>query len=316
MVQIGTLVLISIKDRKIRTETSNNMGTIIPDAEAAELNDLVKSDFRNKNYSEGVLTYLSAFKSKIDDYIKNNQSGEKKDNKKSSTLAGKIQDDGFIIVGILFPIVFLLFYMVCILISDSIEKKKRLKECCQFDYEGEDKIFPDSEAFKENPSWTEERIAEFYKNKEIQKAEEERKLEEERLAELAERTKRSNFFYSGEDKLYPEDNDYVDGTWSLQQMKMYYLDRSTYSYDGEDKLYPDSKAFVENSSWTPDLKEKYYKEVIEKLRSKNTHFMSQEDQERSSSFVISSGGYSSYSGDYGSSWSGGGFDGGGATGGW
>jgi len=57
-------------------------------------------------------------------------------------------------------------------------------------------------------------------------------------------------------------------------------------------------------------------EVIEKLRSKNTYFMSQEDQERSSSFVISSGGYSSYSGDSGSSWSGGGFDGGGATGGW
>lgn len=81
-------------------------------------------------------------------------------------------------------------------------------------------------------------------------------------------------------------------------------------------MYPDSKAFVENSSWTPELKEKYYKEVIEKLRSKNTYFMSQEDQERSSSFVISSGGYSSYSGDSGSSWSGGGFDGGGATGGW
>ena len=99
-------------------------------------------------------------------------------------------------------------------------------------------------------------------------------------------------------------------------MKMYYLDRSTYSYDGEDKLYPDSKAFVENSSWTPELKEKYYKETIEKLRSKNRHFMSQEDQERSSSFVISSGGFSSYSGGSSSSWSGGGFDGGGATGGW
>ena len=44
--------------------------------------------------------------------------------------------------------------------------------------------------------------------------------------------------------------------------------------------------------------------------------MSQEDQERSSGFVISSGDYSSYSGDSSSSWSGGGFDGGGATGGW
>lgn len=312
----GTLVLISIKDRKIRTETSNNMGTIITDAEAAKLNDLVKSDFRKKNYSEGVLTYLSAFKDKIDAYIKNNQSGEEKKGIKIDNMAKKIQDDGFIIVGILFSIVFLLFYMACILISDSIEKKKHLKERCQFDYEGEDKIFPDSEAFKKNLSWTDERIAEFYKNKEIQKAEEERKLEEERLAELAERTKRSDFFYSGEDKLYPEDKDYVDGTWSLHQMKMYYLDRSTYSYDGEDKLYPDSKVFVENSSWTPALKEKYYKEVIEKLRNKNTYFMSQEDQERSSGFVTSSGDYSSYSGDSSSSWSGGGFDGGGATGGW
>ena len=73
----GTLVLISIKDRKIRTETSNNMGTIIPDAEAAELNDLVKSDFRNKNYSEGVLTYLSAFKSKIDDHEYTGHTAEK-----------------------------------------------------------------------------------------------------------------------------------------------------------------------------------------------------------------------------------------------
>jgi hypothetical protein len=312
----GTLVLISIKERKIRTETSNNMGTIIPDAEAAELNDLVKSDFRNENYSEGVLTYLSAFKSKIDDYIKNNQSGEKKGSKKSSTLAEKSLDNRFFLIGSLFFLFLLVFFLVGSVVSDSIEKKKQLKERCQFDYNGEDKIFPDSEAFKENPSWTDERIAEFYKNKEIQKAEEKRKLEEKRLAELADRTKRSDFFYSGEDKLYPEDKDYVDGTWSLHQMKMYYLDRSTYSYDGDDKLYPDSKAFVENSSWTPELKEKYYKETIEKLRSKNRHFMSQEDQERSSSFVISSGGFSSYSGSSSSSWSGGGFDGGGATGGW
>lgn len=312
----GTLVLISIKDRKIRTETSNNMGTIIPDAEAAKLNDLVKSDFRNENYSEGVLTYLSAFKSKIDDYIKNNQSGEKKGSKKSSTLVEESLDNRFFLIGSLFFLFLLVFFLVGSVVSDSIETKKHLKERCQFDYEGEDKIFPDSEAFKKNPSWTDERIAEFYKNKEIQKAEEERKLEEERLAELTERTKRSDFFYSGEDKLYPEDNDYVDGTWSLHQMKMYYLDRSTYSYDGDDKLYPDSKAFVENSSWTPELKEKYYKEVIKKLRNKNTYFMSQEDQERSSGFVISSGDYSSYSGDSSSSWSGGGFDGGGATGGW
>ena len=55
----GMLVLISVKERKIRTETSNNMGLIIPDSTAQELNDSIKDDFRNENYSSGMLKYLS-----------------------------------------------------------------------------------------------------------------------------------------------------------------------------------------------------------------------------------------------------------------
>ena len=55
----GMLVLISVKERKIRTETSNNMGLIIPDSTAQELNDSIKDDFRNEDYSSGMLKYLS-----------------------------------------------------------------------------------------------------------------------------------------------------------------------------------------------------------------------------------------------------------------
>lgn len=55
----GMLVLISVKERKIRTETSNNMGAIIPDSTAQELNDTIKNDFRNEDYSSGMLKYLS-----------------------------------------------------------------------------------------------------------------------------------------------------------------------------------------------------------------------------------------------------------------
>ena len=55
----GMLVLISVKERKIRTEVSNNMGAIIPDSTAQELNDSIKDDFRNENYSSGMLIYLS-----------------------------------------------------------------------------------------------------------------------------------------------------------------------------------------------------------------------------------------------------------------
>ena len=65
----GTLVLISIKDRKIRTETSNNMGTIITDVEASRLNASIQDDFRRENYSAGVRTYLAQFKNKVEPYL-------------------------------------------------------------------------------------------------------------------------------------------------------------------------------------------------------------------------------------------------------
>lgn len=55
----GMLVLISVKERKIRTEVSNNMGAIIPDSTAQELNESIKDDFRNEDYSSGMLKYLS-----------------------------------------------------------------------------------------------------------------------------------------------------------------------------------------------------------------------------------------------------------------
>lgn len=61
----GMLVLVSVKERKIRTEVSNNMGAIIPDSTAQELNDSIKDDFRNENYSSGMLKYLSKVKAII-----------------------------------------------------------------------------------------------------------------------------------------------------------------------------------------------------------------------------------------------------------
>ena len=56
----GALVLISVKERKIRTETSNNMGLIIPDSEAKLLNDSVKDDFRKEDYKAKVVPQIPA----------------------------------------------------------------------------------------------------------------------------------------------------------------------------------------------------------------------------------------------------------------
>lgn len=69
----GMLVLISVKERKIRTEVSNNMGAIIPDSIAQELNDSIKDDFRNEDYSSGILKYLSKVEGIITPYLSKNK---------------------------------------------------------------------------------------------------------------------------------------------------------------------------------------------------------------------------------------------------
>lgn len=76
----GMLVLVSVKERKIRTEVSNNMGVIIPDSTAQELNDSIKDDFRNEDYSSGMLKYLSKAETIINSsLLKSKQNVEKEE---------------------------------------------------------------------------------------------------------------------------------------------------------------------------------------------------------------------------------------------
>lgn len=65
----GILLVIAIKDKKIRTETSNNLSTLITDSKASSLNSTVKSDFRRGNYSAGVSSYLSELSNFITPYL-------------------------------------------------------------------------------------------------------------------------------------------------------------------------------------------------------------------------------------------------------
>lgn len=57
----GMLVMIDIKNRKIRTETSNNLSTYITDYQTSILNDTIKSDFRNGKYDIGIGKYLDKY---------------------------------------------------------------------------------------------------------------------------------------------------------------------------------------------------------------------------------------------------------------
>ena len=62
----GILVVIDIKNHKIRTETSNSMSTYITDYETSILNNTVKYDFRNGDYDSGVNKYLNEYTKMMD----------------------------------------------------------------------------------------------------------------------------------------------------------------------------------------------------------------------------------------------------------
>ena len=156
--------------------------------------------------------------------------------------------------------------------------KNEYKKRSQFSYNGSDKLYPGDVYFVDNSSWSSARIEE-YKHKKAgelaHKLEEEKRQKEERLK------------------------------------------RSQYDYQGEDKLYPNNANFVSNDTWTTLLIANY----LSDLKSQNhddyhsSSHSSYDDYSSSSSSSYTSS-YDSSSSWSSSDWGGGGFDGGGSSGDW
>lgn len=64
----GMLVLIDVKNHKIRTELSNTLQSKMSSYDTDSLNDSIKSDFRAGNYSAGMLNYLYQLDSKLSEF--------------------------------------------------------------------------------------------------------------------------------------------------------------------------------------------------------------------------------------------------------
>lgn len=103
----GILLVIAIKDKKIRTETSNNLSALITDSKASALNRTVKSDFRRGDYSAGVSAYLSELSGFITPYLSNSASEIKE--KKSEEEKDKLNKIAKVVYKI--PL-FLLFFLI------------------------------------------------------------------------------------------------------------------------------------------------------------------------------------------------------------
>lgn len=152
--------------------------------------------------------------------------------------------------------------------------KNEYKNRSQFTYSGSDKLYPGDINFVDNSSWTVKRI-EDYENKKAdelaQKLEEEKRQQEERLK------------------------------------------RSQYDYQGEDKLYPNNVNFVSNDTWTTLLIANYLSDL--KSQSHNDYHSSSHSSYNDYSSSSSSS-YDSSSSWSSSDWGGSGFDGGGSSGDW
>ena len=234
----GALLLISINDHKFRIETSNEMRKILTDNEALEILNSTKNEMKNHNYDAAVQSIISQIDNEITKEVN------------SSNTESDITP--MMIFGPMFGVAALMG------------------------------------------------IADFMRNRRLKREE----LEFEKQCKL-----RSQFNYTGNDKLYPEDNHFVEGYWTNEQRNEYlkekrkkekedYKRRSAFTYTGKDKLTPGDKNFDE-STWTQDQMMMYYA-VLSANKSSSSSYSSSDDS-------------SSWSSD---SWSGGGFDGGGASGGW
>lgn len=72
----GMLVLIDVKNHKIRTELSNALQSKMSSYDTDSLNDSIKLDFRAGNYSAGMLNYLSQLDSKLSRFSFGSKSNE------------------------------------------------------------------------------------------------------------------------------------------------------------------------------------------------------------------------------------------------
>ena len=300
----GALIAIAINDRKFRIETSNKLSTILTDSKAQNILDNSKSYMRNKDYDSAVINIIKQIKD-----IENNNS---LNNEKIDYNGSVIEDNESVIkskkitefVATLLMGLFLFIVLVVSGISVSLYDKyeewsnlKKNKKFSEYDYNGPKKLYPNNPNWINNPSWTEERINEFYKENYIERSQ---------YNYINASKKRYNR------KLYPGMKNFIPNeSWTEERIETYKnkvaeenrikeeklkkereerLKRSRYNYKGRNKLYPGDYGFIENETWTAILTKEYFD---------------------NSSYNSNSSSYSSSS-----SWDGGGFDGGGASGGW
>ena len=298
----GALIAIAVNDKKFRIETSNELSTILTDAKSKSILGSSKSYMKNKDYDGAVIHMINEIQKITSSESTSNPNEIEQTIGNVSTKFEETLTKALAIIATIIGLP-----LITKIIYEIIRYFKFLKRS-KFDYDGPDKLTPKDYNFKENKTWSTERIQKFWHEN---------------------YKKRSQYDYIGSDKLYPSMLLFImNPSWTKDRIRTYEeklerekrqrekyekqikedrLRRSNYNYKGKDKLYPNDYNFIDNSTWTALL-------VSEYLSSQRSH---NESSNYSSSYSDnSSSSYDSSSSWSSTDWGGGGFDGGGASDGW
>ena len=184
----GALILIAIKDRKFRIETSNQMATELTDSESRAILESVKPLMKKADYNGAVSEIIDKIEKEITpltDEEKAKLQKTKDDTK--ATLLTVIAAVGSIFVSMT--------------IVDIYTKKIRLKRS-QYDYDGDDRLTPIDNEFIDNETWTTKRTQSFWTKTYLE---------------------RSQYDYDGPGKLYPNSPNFVkNATWTAALIAAFY----------------------------------------------------------------------------------------------
>lgn len=194
----GALIMIAVKDRKFRIETSNNMATELTDSESRAILEKVKPFMRKEDYNSAVSNIIDSIEKEI-----GTQSNDSHQSKKNTSALQSITNDLKDIaktVGIAFLAIAVTPLVVGF--GYDVYAQKQLLKRSQYDYNKKDRLTPSDTKFIDNETWTPERKKDYWQPFYL---------------------KRSQYDYDGFDKLYPDDDNFIkNATWTTALTAAFY----------------------------------------------------------------------------------------------
>lgn len=159
----GALIMIAVKDRKFRIETSNNMATELTDSESRAILENVKPFMHEEDYDTAVSIMIDSIKKELNSQEQSPKADPSREFLSYFTTI-KFKND-MIGIGILIAMLMSLLMLMSVALKQLQHNRyMNLSERSQYEYDGYDKLYPNDPGFVQNSTWTAALTAAFYKS--------------------------------------------------------------------------------------------------------------------------------------------------------